>query len=51
MGQQSLTEMIAAFGSESKEKLAGVGESEEAIRVPIEHLGVMSRDVVSATRP
>lgn len=38
MGRQELTDLVAAFGNEAKEKLAGVGEPEEAIRVPIEHL-------------
>ncbi|EPR77506.1 Adenine specific DNA methyltransferase [Leifsonia rubra CMS 76R] len=42
LGRSMLDETVAAlvsqFGSETKERLAGVGEPEEALRVPIDHL-------------
>lgn len=33
-----IAQLVETFGKETKEKLAGAGEPEEALRVPIEHL-------------
>lgn len=38
MLDSATAQLVAAFGAETKGKLAGVGEPEEALRVPIEHL-------------
>lgn len=38
MLDKAIADIVSTFGSETKAKLAGVGEPEEALRVPIEHL-------------
>jgi len=38
MLDSAVTKLVETFGVETKAKLAGVGEREEALRVPIEHL-------------
>jgi len=38
MLDSEVAKLVETFGRETKAKLAGVGESEEALRVPIEHL-------------
>lgn len=41
-----VAQLVAAFGAETKGKLAGVGEPEEALRVPIEHLVTGAGDLI-----
>ena len=38
MLEKAVAGIVSAFGSETKARLAGVGEPEEALRVPIDHL-------------
>ena len=38
MLEKAVAGIVASFGSETKARLAGVGEPEEALRVPIDHL-------------
>ncbi|MGV8853001.1 MAG: hypothetical protein ACOH1M_10595, partial [Rhodoglobus sp.] len=38
MLEKAVAEIVASFGFETKSRLVGVGEPEEALRVPIDHL-------------
>lgn len=38
MLDNQVASLVSTFGSEAKERLAGIGEREEALRIPIDHL-------------
>ncbi|MHA6694270.1 type ISP restriction/modification enzyme [Homoserinimonas sp. A520] len=46
MLEKAVAQIVASFGSETKARLAGVGEPEEALRVPIDHLMTAIGDLV-----
>lgn len=49
MLENAVAEIVASFGSETKSRLVGVGEPEEALRVPIDHLMTAMGELIGKT--